>query len=282
MVAGPNGSGKTTLIRALRASRAVVLPEHYINADDLKQERGLDDRAAQKLAETLRLEAIADGRSFLYETVMSHPSKIAELQAAAIAGYTIAVIFIATGDPAVNIERVALRVADGGHGVSKDRIRARHARSLALAPSALAFARYAYVYDNSAWGTAASQQLQAALQGVTLRPVVAQPVAWVRELIAKVNGRAAELEDSYIAAKQRADLMFPNLTASVTEGVITGSGKYYARQADARSGKIFIHDRALLAKFVADGQSYRIEYAQGVSKVTRRPSGRLRAVKRGP
>lgn len=279
MVAGPNGSGKTTLIRTLRASREIALPELYINADDLKRERGLDDRGAQKLAETLRLEAIAHRRSFLYETVMSHPGKIAELQAAALAGYAIVVIFVATRDPEVNIERVALRVADGGHAVPKDRIRARHHRGIALAPSAIAFAAYAYVYDNTAWGTDAAQQLQAALAGTVLQPVLERPAAWVDGLIQTVNARAAELEEFYGSANDRGGLAVPNLYASVGEGPIMESGTHYAIQTDHISGKTLIHDKALLSKPVLDRHSYRIEYAQGVSKVTRRTSGRIRAVK---
>lgn len=279
MVAGPNGSGKTTLIRTLRASREIVLPAHYINADDLKREHGLQDRPAQQLAEAKRLEAIAHGRSLMYETVMSHPSKIAELQVATVAGYTTTVIFVATNDPAINIERVALRVADGGHPVPPDRIRARHARSIALAPSAIALAGHVYIYDNTAWGVAAQQQLQAVLSGTLMQAVVEQPSPWVRELIEKVNARAKELEDLHVRATERG-LVFPNLYASVCEGSVVASGKNFALQADEVSRKLFLHDKALLSKPVVNRQSYRIEYAQGVSKVTRRPRVRMRAVKR--
>src|SRR5690242_14104126 len=98
MVAGPNGSGKSTLIAALRASQA-TLPELYVNADDLQRERGIDAYAAQKLAAALRAGALHAGRSFMYETVMSHPSKLVELQAAALCGYHNTVYFVATISP---------------------------------------------------------------------------------------------------------------------------------------------------------------------------------------
>lgn len=280
MVAGPNGSGKSTLIHALRAAGDVTLPARYINADDLRRERRLDARAAQKLAETLRWEAIAQRQSFIYETVMSHPSKIAELQAAAQAGYAITVVFVATGDPAVNIERVALRVADGGHDVPKDRIRARHTRSLALAPSAIAFAAHAYVYDNTAWGTEAVQQLQAVLAGARLRPVAQPPAAWVAKLIEKVNARAAELEDLHKTIAETGGLVLPDLHNSVTEGIISAAGEHYALQIDRATAKAVLHDQALLAKPVVRRHTYRIAYDQGVATVTRRPSARIRAVTR--
>ncbi|MFL6622235.1 MAG: zeta toxin family protein [Sulfurifustaceae bacterium] len=274
MVAGPNGSGKTTLIRALQAAGELHLPDLYINADELQRSRGIDAAAAQKLAETLRLDAIVNQRSVMYETVMSHPSKIAELQAAVTAGYAITILFVATDNPQVNIERIALRVADGGHDVPKDRVRARHRRSIALAPAALAFAAHAYIYDNTAWGGTGPQELQAVLMGPTLQPAVERPARWVADLIEKCNGRTVEL-----GALDLASLTVPNLYASVAEGPITSVGDYYVLQDDHLSGKTLLHDKTLLVKPVTLRHSYRIEYAQGVGHVIRRPTTRIRAIK---
>lgn len=274
MVAGPNGSGKTTLIQTLRASRELTFPDLYINADDLQRSRAIDAVAAQTLAQAMRLDAIDQGLSLMYETVMSHPSKIAELQAAMRAGYATTVIFIATDDPQINIERVALRVADGGHDVPKDRIRSRHRRSIALAPVALAFATHAYVYDNTAWGTESAQQLQAVLMGPTLQPAVERPARWVGELIEKCNGRTVELGTMNLAS-----LTVPNLLGSVSEGPIAMNGEYYVLQEDRHSGLTLIHDKTLLNKSVILRHSYRIEYQEGVAKVTRRPTPRMQAVK---
>jgi predicted ABC-type ATPase len=279
MVAGPNGSGKTTLIRTLRAASEVKLPALYINADDLARERGLDARAAQKLAGSLRSDAIARRESFLYETVMSHPSKIAELQAAAVGGYAITVVFVATDDPDINIERVRLRVADGGHPVPRDRIRARHWRSIALAPSAIAFATQGYVYDNTTWGSEAAQQLQAVLVATRLQPLLVPPAAWVRELIQRTNARAAELDDLYQAAKDHMPLAVPNLAASVFEGVMAIAGQYFTLQLSRNPTATVLHDMALLTKPVVQRRSYRIEYDDGVATVSRPSAARIRAVK---
>jgi len=278
MVAGPNGSGKTTLIQTLRASAEISLPAIYINADDLGRQRGLDARAAQQLATSLRLDAIARRQSILYETVMSHPSKIAELQAAAGAGYAITVVFVATDDPNINIERVALRVADGGHDVPRERVRARHRRSLALAPSAISLAAHAYLYDNTDWGTEGVRQLQAVLIGSRLQPTLAQPALWVGALIQHANGRAAELEDLHQSVKDRMPLGVPNLTRSVSDGVIAVAGQYFALQIDQASTLALVHDKALLPKPVTQRRSYRIEYTNGVATVARRATARIRAV----
>lgn len=279
MVAGPNGSGKTTLIETLRASPDILLPSLYINADDLGRRDSLDARTAQKLAASARQRAIAQGESFLYETVMSHPGKIAELQAAATAGYVITIVFVATDDPDINVQRVALRVADGGHDVPRERIRARYRRTLALAPSALAFAAQAYVYDNTAWGTEAAHQLQAVQIGTMLQPTVPRPATWVAELIERTNARAAELTGLYHSVPDRAALNVPDLASGVTEGVIAAAGPYYVLQTVPGSAAALIHDQGLLPKPAMPGQSYRIEYVEGVAKMTRRPGVRMRAIK---
>ncbi len=56
---------------------------------------------------------------------------------------------MATDDPAINVERVKLRVSQGGHDVPEDRIRSRYDRSIGLLDDACASADRAYVFDNS-------------------------------------------------------------------------------------------------------------------------------------
>ena len=80
---------------------------------------------------------------------MSHPGKIAELQAAKQAGYHIIVLLVATNYPDINVQRVRIRVAARGHDVPEDRIRARYTRTLALAPAAITLADQAFVFDNT-------------------------------------------------------------------------------------------------------------------------------------
>src|SRR5262249_30257746 len=124
MVAGPNGSGKTTLTRALVEGEFEF--GEYINPDEIARELACSDfeRAAraQAIADQRRAACIADKRSFSFETVMSHPSKVEVLHQARDAGFRIKLFFVSIDDPRTNIERVALRVAQGGHDVPIDRI----------------------------------------------------------------------------------------------------------------------------------------------------------------
>ena len=124
MIAGPNGSGKTTLTERLRAA-GFDLGE-YINADDISVGLAGDSadvsREAQRLAEERRQSCLARGVSFSFETVMSHPSKIELLHQARALGYFIQLFFVGVEDPRINVDRVAQRVALGGHDVPIVRI----------------------------------------------------------------------------------------------------------------------------------------------------------------
>lgn len=154
MIAGPNGSGKTTLIEEMRR-RGIDLGEH-INPDEIAQ--GLEGTytnrvmRAQRIADIRRDECIEARRSFSFETVMSHPSKIEVLRKAKEANFFVQLIYIGTDDPRTNVERVALRVAQGGHAVPEDRIVNRWRRSMSLLASAIEASDRSDIFDNSAAG----------------------------------------------------------------------------------------------------------------------------------
>jgi predicted ABC-type ATPase len=154
MVAGPNGAGKTTLVRSLRQS-GVDFGE-YINPDDIAQELdgSYDERVrkAQLIAERRREACIEAKRSFSFETVMSHPSKLEVLLRAKQAGFFVQLFFIGTEDPQISIDRVALRVAQGGHDVPTDRIGPRWFRTMGQLCAAIQRSDRAFVFDNTPAG----------------------------------------------------------------------------------------------------------------------------------
>lgn len=273
IIAGPNGSGKSTLIAALRASPDVSLPALYVNADDLQRERGIaDPEQAQRLATDLRRQALQARRDVMYETVMSHPSKLAELQQAKASGYHIVLHLVATDDPAVNAERVAARVAAGGHDVPTDRIRARYERTLALAPVAVGLADQAFVHDNTLRGLAARiPALQAALMDDRLEPVVEAPAPWVTSLIVRVGERAAE-QGAFVGAAQARGLALrpAPLDAGSTQGAIVAIGKRQVLQYDEATRGGVLHERVLLGariEAIEAGRGARITYRDGVASI---------------
>ena len=97
----------------------------------------------------IRDQLIASRISFTFETVMSSEDKIQVLQAARNAGFKNYLYYIATDDPAINVQRVRNRVNIGGHPVPEDKIRQRYYRSLDLLLSAIKLTDRAFIFDNS-------------------------------------------------------------------------------------------------------------------------------------
>lgn len=136
-----------------------LLKKHHLNDDlgglncdgNIIQFHHLDFNAyhASALSDFLRRLALAQKKSFSFETVMSFPDKVKLLKDARDAGYRNYLYFVATADPQINIQRVANRVKLGGHHVPEDKIRERHARCLALLVEAIPLTSRAFLFDTS-------------------------------------------------------------------------------------------------------------------------------------
>jgi len=151
LVVGPNGAGKSTFIAL---TLAPLLPASLVvNADEIARQRWPDDPAshaydAAQIAADTRAKLIELGRSFIAETVFSHPSKLDLIHTAHHAGFTVVVhVLLIPEDLAV--ERVRNRVRAGGHDVPESKIRQRHRRLWAPVAEAVAASDSATVYDNS-------------------------------------------------------------------------------------------------------------------------------------
>ena len=150
LVAGPNGAGKTTFHEEVLGP-VTRLP--FINADVIAQKRWPNDAAvhayeAAEEAARRRAVAIENRRSFITETVFSHPSKLDLLRAAGAAGYRryLHVILI---PEELAVRRVGVRVETGGHSVPEDKIRHRYRRLWAFIRQAISLADEAEIRDNS-------------------------------------------------------------------------------------------------------------------------------------
>ena len=166
IVAGPNGSGKTTLTTLLR-QRGLDFGE-YVNPDDiavgLKGSYDARVREAQAIADEMRDECIAEGRSFSFETVMSHHSKIDIMLKARDAGFEVTLFFVATESSSINVARVASRVELGGHEVADDKIKARYVRTIGLLPEAVRAAHRSYIFDNTKTNADGSSAIAAVME----------------------------------------------------------------------------------------------------------------------
>ena len=140
----------------------------------------LDSYLAAWIAELLRFHLLANRQSLTFGTVMSHPPKLEFLRAARLVGYRAYLYFVATADPAINIARVAVRVAKGGHSVAQDKIVARDRRSLSLLRPALKLTDRAYIFDNSGTEPVLVAEV---MNGKEVTFKTAQILNWVNEAI---------------------------------------------------------------------------------------------------
>lgn len=133
VVAGPNGIGKTT-------SFIDVIPQglDYLNADliakTIKQQAG--GLNAQDIANgeatKLFFEKVAKNESFAIETNLYDVDTYRSFQGLQRLGYKIYIYFLSTDDVNLCIDRVKLRVSQGGHNINPDIIRQRYTTGLAL------------------------------------------------------------------------------------------------------------------------------------------------------
>ena len=152
LIAGINGAGKTSFYR-YQLQRSTPDAE-FVNADELAQQRwpGTDDEHVQeaaRLAAERRATLLAEGRTFVAETVFSHESKLDLVRDAQQRGFRVILYHIHVNTPELAKARVATRIHQGGHSVPADKIDARFDRTLRLIPRAAAEADLTLVFDNS-------------------------------------------------------------------------------------------------------------------------------------
>lgn len=128
IIAGPNGAGKTTFAREFLPYEANC--PNFVNADLIAA--GLSPFAPELVAfkaGRLMLGEIADhvkrGDSFSFETTLAGLTYAQMIPVWRSSGYAVELAFLSLPDVDMAIERVAMRVKQGGHNVPEDVIRRR-------------------------------------------------------------------------------------------------------------------------------------------------------------
>ena len=153
VVAGPPGSGKSTIFPVGEFG------VDFFNIDDRAKDlnggsyKGIPAalrRQAQQACRDFIASHIENGLSFAVETSLRDGSAIRDAQKAGIAGFETLLIYIATNDPDVNIERIQLRArGSNGHSAPPDVIRKSYQDSLSYLSEAVKTFDYALVHDNT-------------------------------------------------------------------------------------------------------------------------------------
>ena len=153
VIAGPNGAGKTTFARQFLPRDAGML--NFVNADLLASglsplQPELANLAAGRLFLS-ELDRLAGSRAdFAFETTLSGLTYIERLKRWKSRGYRLEIVFLRLPSTRLALQRVAIRVRQGGHNVPRRDVIRRFVRGwenfqIVYRPLADAWA----VYDNS-------------------------------------------------------------------------------------------------------------------------------------
>jgi predicted ABC-type ATPase len=145
VIAGPNGAGKSTFYQAHLRYTGLA----FINADTITAATGLGAYQAAELTDAMRRARFELSESFIFQTVFSDPvgEKLRFLEEAAAAGYNVMLFFIGISGPDVAVDRVGMRVLEGGHGVPPEKLENRYPRTMENLRLALLRLPQVLVYD---------------------------------------------------------------------------------------------------------------------------------------
>jgi predicted ABC-type ATPase len=128
IIAGPNGAGKTTFAREFLPNEADC--PLFVNADLIAEglspfdPGGVAVRAGRLMLKEIDRHADS-GASFSFETTLAGRRYAQLIPRWQISGYRVHLIFLKLRSELLAVERVAVRVSQGGHSVPEEVIRRR-------------------------------------------------------------------------------------------------------------------------------------------------------------
>ena len=153
IIAGCNGAGKTT-------ASFTILPEvldckEFINADEIA--KGLSPFQPESVAmQAGRImlarmdELLQKGETFAFETTLATKSYKQKIEWAQANGYEVTLLFFWLCNVAMAKERVAQRVAEGGHNIPLETIERRYYNGITnLFAIYIDMVDICYIFDNS-------------------------------------------------------------------------------------------------------------------------------------
>ena len=153
IIAGCNGAGKTT-------ASFTILPEvldckEFINADEIA--KGLSPFQPESVAmQAGRImlarmdELLQKGETFAFETTLATKSYKQKIEWAQANGYEVTLLFFWLRNVTMAKERVAQRVAEGGHSIPTETIERRYHNGIAnLFAIYIDMVDICYIFDNS-------------------------------------------------------------------------------------------------------------------------------------
>ena len=176
IVAGCNGAGKTT-------ASFTILPEildckEFVNADEIA--RGLSPFQPEKVSfEAGRImlqriqELLQDQVNFAFETTLSTRTFVNYIEEAKLIGYETTLLFFWLNSEELAVERVKVRVMEGGHNIPTETIVRRYHRGLSNF-----FELYKSKVDNWMFINNSGSSYQQIAQGSKQSEIIFQQANW--------------------------------------------------------------------------------------------------------
>jgi predicted ABC-type ATPase len=133
IIAGPNGAGKTT--NALTMFPDLPIIYEFLNADEIAKglaplhPESVSLTASKLMIKRLR-ELLEMDKNFAFETTGASTNFVKYLEKAREKKYEIHLLYLWLNDVELAIDRVARRVAQGGHHIPEDTVRRRYINGL--------------------------------------------------------------------------------------------------------------------------------------------------------
>lgn len=180
IVGGVNGAGKSSLSGVLRScldDLGVI-----VDPDKLTAEAGGDEYAGGQAAIAKLQGCLAAGVDFTEESTLSGGFARKMARAARAAGYTVRLYYVGINSAEDALQRIANRVAHGGHNIPAQDVRRRFARRFSDLAKLLPLCNEANFYDNNN-----GFQLVAIYQSGEILPVGAERPLWLVDLLQAVK-----------------------------------------------------------------------------------------------
>ncbi|GAA4000084.1 zeta toxin family protein [Hymenobacter fastidiosus] len=176
LLAGCNGAGKTTAAYALLPN--LLGCREFVNADEIA--RGLSpfqpetvSVQAGRLMLTRLQDLLAAGESFALETTLATRIYLPFIEAARVRGYYVSLFFFWLNSADEAVERVRIRVREGGHNIPEPVIRRRYEGGLRQF-----FGQYRTAVDDWMFLDNSAGLAQVIAEGTAAETVVANPEIW--------------------------------------------------------------------------------------------------------
>ena len=123
----------------------IAIKENFI----VSKSKNKHSYQASLVASFIREMLFIHNSSFSFETVMSHSSKLNEIEDAIAKDYQCYLYFVCTDNSEINVSRVSNRVEKGGHDVDVVKIKERYYRTLQNLYPATQLCYRTFLFDNS-------------------------------------------------------------------------------------------------------------------------------------